>query len=153
MIFFFKNALTPFGLLTPEMRVCSSQQLPVYMGGEQQNRPSKCLSSSWVSSCAFHPPLKERPESIVAVLESSRCALKKEREDVSEGGWSGWSTARCVNIQMSVVRICCNQGRCREWGCEAAQTTGRNERHRLLCSELPYCLSWQHPQIPDAAGS
>lgn len=111
---FFRNALTPFRLLTPEMRVCSSRQLPVYTVAEQQNRSSRCPSSSWVSSCAFHPQLKERPKIIGAVLEWSRC----ESHRGSSKGWMGfgvgWNTDWSVNIQMSLVLIYCNQGCCRE---------------------------------------
>lgn len=89
------------------------------------------------------------------------CRKKEKTFRRVDGSWSGWSTAQWVNIQMSVVCICCNQACCREWGHEAAQiglmephaSEWRNERHPLLCSELPYCLSWQHPSIPDAAGS
>lgn len=64
--------LTPFGLLSPEMRVCNNQPLPVYTGAERQNHPSKYPSSSWASSCAFRPQLRGRPKTVVVLLDQLR---------------------------------------------------------------------------------
>lgn len=68
----FKNMLTPFGSLSPERTVCSSRQPPVCTVAGQQNRPSKCPSSSWANSYAFHPQPRERPGIVGRIVRAAQ---------------------------------------------------------------------------------
>lgn len=64
--------------------------------GERQSRPSKCPSSSWVSSCAFRPQPEERPAVSVTRLEGLRRDCGRKR--TCPGGWEGLQGAGRVRM-------------------------------------------------------
>lgn len=105
--------LTPFGLLSPEMRVCNNQPLPVYTGAERQNHPSKYPSSSWASSCAFRPQLRGRPKTVVVLLDQLRW------EGFAAGGGEFEDNGILSEYTKSQRPTCYNEATAGTWMCSS----------------------------------
>lgn len=119
--------------------------------GERQSRPSKCPSSSWVSSCAFRPQPEERPAVSVTRLEGLRrdCGRKRTCPGGSEGlqGAGRVRMSDCTNV-CGLCLLHRGRGRPRYGPSTAQEDVAMGVRGRSNCPHLVRQATRSRGELP-----